>query len=201
MSLKIVGKLKSPKGWGVVCDTDGKVYSGYDQTAYPKNNIVAVTRAAEAAKMYLASNEEPKGGHNFPTIPSAPRPKSGTKPEEMPEEWQEYEKLRAEYMLRREWEDNERIAKLKVMDFYPVLQAEMTFTGYGRGRSSVTMNFQTDDDQCFAFGPSGIDSFINAIAARKIVPTADGKFPIQFRLVKQGDNVYMEPYYDVYEAV
>lgn len=213
MSVKIVGKLKSPNGWAVVRNKKtGHIIAGWDDVVYHTGNIKSLPPVIERAKANMLKTPVKPLPLECPSRPETPEPDNrmcavpASKREGVwPKDWLEYDqKLMRFYDRKREiskWEEDQERADLELMDFYPVFQAELLFTGYSRGRSSVTMNFKTRDGQKFSLGPSCIDSFISHIANRNIVPVDEGYFPVQFRLIKQGANVYMEPYYDKFEAI
>lgn len=190
--MKIVGKLPPAKGWVVHYNTlTGRVYGGYEAPiGYKEKDIDFVVKSA---KEYLKNN------NYIPEKDIPPRPDFVHKGTVSEEAYIKYEKERKEYLDtingNRQYDEAEEKQYWSFYNFMPVFRSKMLFTGYGRGRSSVTMNFKSENGSQLAFGPSGIDAFIENVANGNIL-IKDGMFDITFKMVKQGANVYMQPVYN-----
>jgi hypothetical protein len=62
-----------------------------------------------------------------------------------------------------QWDRLEKETNIVPLDYVPVFEDELRFIGYTRGRSSVTMQFESSNGQTIEFGPSGIDGLIQGI--------------------------------------
>lgn len=191
--MKEVGKLKAPKAWSLcqLKETNlldlGYVSSGPHEVVNAKS---------EEGVAFLAAGgvmpERPKypqnefDGSAFPRM-GEPRPRRPGFREEV----EEYKRL------TKEWEHTHEIlffAKRVALDYLPIYEEELLFTGYGRGRSSVTMEFKAGDGQELSFGPSGIDGLIRAIQAEQVT-IKNGRMKVRFTFAKKGSNVYAEVHY------
>lgn len=172
--MKIIGKKPSKKvSFGVIRNTvTGRVYGGWNPLLYPKQNLINFPKHKAD---WTAVRERRLAEGSFKANSS--------------DRWVD--------TLERFDETYGYIRNCEILEYTPVFEAAMKFTGYSRGRSSVTMDFLHEETGSnLSFGPSGIDAFINAIADGLIKPNVEeGLFPLRFILVKQGENVYMEPYF------
>jgi len=190
--MKEVGKLKAPKAWSL-CQLKetglldlGYVSSGPHETVNSKSRegveFVAAGGVLPERPRY-PQNEFDGSVGRF----GEPRPRRPGFTEEV-----------AEYnRLTKGWEHVHEIlffADRVALDYLPIYEEELLFVGYGRGRSSVTMEFKADDGQELSFGPSGIAGLMHAIAAGWVT-VKDGRMKIRFTFAKKGSNVYAEVHY------
>lgn len=187
---KIVGYIKKvPKAWKVVVNkiTNAPITGYY---GYYVNGEKYIAELAQQAAHQL----EKLG--DCPPRPTYPAPNWED------EGWRDWCETRNKY---EQWQRIYTEANLEVLDTYPVFEADLIFDSYSRGRSSVTMNFTDEGDVSYELGPKCtgqlIESLINGQI--KLITLSDGRNAarIQFKVVKQGENVYIEPYYGEYECL
>lgn len=185
--MKIIGTFPRAKGWVVHYNAaTGRVYGDYEEPIGLNEKQIA--DRVERSLAVLAAN---------PTRPADPpeHPGWGTYRREDPAAvaaWQikadahnKARDLQNQYdtaMEQKNWACYDK--------FSPVFREIVTFVGYTRGRSSVTMQFKFDNDSTLEIGPSGIDKFITGIQDGHIGRKGGG-FDLTFRMEKKGANVYM----------
>lgn len=183
--MKIIGKMKKAKSWVVHYNNEtGVVYGNYD---YPIGLSKAETvDQAELAAALIAKQ---------PTRP--PEPKSMSYPNPRTATVEQYDAWKdhvANCNALRNWDEANVQQHWRSFDYHPVFRAVATFTGYSRGRSSVTMQFSLEGGGSLEIGPSGIDKFITGVQDGSI-GRKNGGFDLTFCMDKKGGNVYMWPLY------
>lgn len=220
--MKIVGKAKgkAPKAWCLMQDSKtGHYYVGYDGDWPLHGNFDAITRHVAEAKAELA-----KRGPRPTVLPKVEFPghldwkvKFESLPQEEQDRRNEYKAYQASEYAANQWDKLEKETQVVPLDYVPIFEDELRFTGYTRGRSSVTMQFESSNGQTIEFGPSGIDGLIQGIIDQTCVPTLlTGTYEVQywnsekrdydpstfeprgkgikarFKFVKKGQNTYAE---------
>lgn len=220
--MKIIGKDKgrAPKAWCLIQNSKtGHFYVGYDGDWPVHGNAAQVQAKVDEAKAFIAANSRPV------LLPKAEFPGHfdfRKKLEDMPAEYQKARKLYDAYAAsqyaQRQWDLQDTIAHCVPLDHMPVFKDELRFIGYTRGRSSVTMQFESSNGQTIEFGPSGIDGLIKGIIEGECTPThLSGTYEVKedwdsaaqeyktikqvprgkgieavFKITKKGQNVYAE---------
>lgn len=190
--MKEVGKLKAPKAWSLcqLKDTQlldlGYVASGPHELVNSKSRQGADFLAAGGVMP-----DNPRYPQNEFDGSVAPFGQSRPRRPGFQEELSEYHRLRKEHA---ETGDMIFFANRVALDYLPIYEEELRFTGYGRGRSSVTMEFKADDGQELSFGPSGIAGLMHAIQAGQVT-IKNHRMKIRFTFAKKGANVYAEVHY------
>lgn len=219
--MKIVGKAKgkAPKAWCLIHNTKtGEYYVGYEGYWPVHGNVAQVQAKVDEAKAWIAAN---------PTCPvvldKVDFPGHFSHKERLEDQPTEYQEKRKAYDLYRkstyaadQWNKTAGIASCVPLDYTPVFTDGLRFTGYTRGRSSVTMTFEASNGQTVEFGPSGIDGLIQGIIDGVCTPVElEGTYEDQqwdsdkqeyiyttkprgkgimatFKFVKKGQNTYAE---------
>lgn len=218
--MKIIGKDKgrAPKAWCLIQNTKtGHYFVGYDGEWPVHGNAAQVQAQVDEAIAYIAANPRPI---ELPEVPFPGHVDFRKKLEDYPEEFQvkkkAYDAHSASRYAANQWDKQELIANCVPLSHMPVFEDELRFVGYTRGRSSVTMKFESTNGQMIEFGPSGIDGLIQGIIAGTCVPVeltgtyvenkwdndAQESFPVTiprgrgikavFKITKKGANVYAE---------
>lgn len=219
--MKIIGKAKGKKSstWCLVRDTrTGIIYEDYvgDWPVSGKPDEIRTAVAKAFTKRY------PK-----PAVPGIrpPHPtvykweverRGGKLTPEQEKTWNDHEAYNVAVYAHHMWTQHETLAHLEPIECDSVFKAELRFTGYTRGRSSVTMKFEAENGQEIQFGPSGINNLIDAMIEGKVpnIPLT-GTYEQEewdpqkeelvkvvkprlrgieatFKFVKKGQNVYAE---------
>ena len=219
--MKIIGKAKgkAPKAWCLMQNTKTGHYEvGYDGDWALHGSYDNVLIKVQEAKDALALNPiRPV------VLPEAPFPGHFSHREKLEDQPQAYQDQRKAYDLyqkstyaARQWDALEEKAHIVPLDYVPVFEDALRFIGYTRGRSSVTMVFESSNGQTIEFGPSGIDGLIQGIIDGTCVTTAltgtyevegewDGEkhgpstfeprgkgIKARFKFAKKGQNTYAE---------
>lgn len=218
--MKIIGKdkAKAPKAWCLIQNSKtGHYYVGYDGDWPVHGNFEQVTAKVEEAKAYVSACPRPVV---LAKVPFPGHLDWRKKLEDAPAEYQEARKLYDAYAASEyaasQWDRQDTIAHCVPLDHMPVFKDELRFIGYTRGRSSVTMQFESSNGQTIEFGPSGIDGLIKGIIEGECTPTHlsgtyveqkwDSKAEVYvsvthprgkgieavFKITKKGQNVYAE---------
>lgn len=187
--MNIIGKLPLPRTWCVVLDEHGEILNnGYDRVnEYSYDKIVAQIQKAISDTTGIVLLEEPLD-----------RPECNW---DDPIKREKYLEWQNKYRLWRNQQDGLAKAKRKPLDYSPVFKEKLKFNSYSRGRSSVTMNFETEKGTQLSLGPKFTEKFIQLISEKKITVDDNGLFDVQFKMSKQGSNVYLEPYYGEFEVL
>ncbi len=84
--------------------------------------------------------------------------------------------------------------------YTPIFEAVLTPSGFGRGQSSVTQKFKTVEGAEYSMAAKFTHVLLDLIADGTIPVTknalGDPGFLVRFKFTKQGENVYMEPFYN-----
>lgn len=84
--------------------------------------------------------------------------------------------------------------------FTPIFEAVLTPSGFGRGQSSVTQKFKTVEGAEYSMAAKFTHVLLDLIADGTIPVTknalGDPGFLVRFKFTKQGENVYLEPFYN-----
>ncbi|UIS24669.1 hypothetical protein S21ZY_107 [Pseudomonas phage ZY21] len=221
--MKIVGKAKgkAPKAWCLIHNTKtGVYYVGYDGDWPVHGNVAQVQAKVDEAKAFIAANPTRPVVLDKVDFPGHFSHKERL--EDQPAEYQEkrkaYDLYQKSTYLASQWDKQEEVANCVPLDHLPVFTDGLRFTGYTRGRSSVTMTFEASNGQTIEFGPSGIDGLLQGIIEgvctpvelegtyedggewdrdkqeyvnRKTLPRGKG-IMATFQFVKKGQNTYAE---------
>lgn len=187
--MNIVGKLPLSRTWCVVLDEHGEILNnGYDRVnEYNYEQTVKQVEQAIKDVSNVVLLEEPLDKPEYNWNDPIKREKYN--------EWQ---------MCYRAFHDQQALiskSKWKPLGFSPVFKEKLKFEAFARGRSSVTMNFKTEKGTTLSLGPKFTEKFIHLISEKKIVVDENGLFNVQFKMSKQGSNVYLEPYYEEFEPI
>lgn len=222
--MKIVGKAKgkAPKAWCLMQDSKtGHYYVGYDGYWPLHGSFDEVTRKVAEAKADLAKQPIrpavlPEVRHPGWRDHRISRDELRKKEPEYVEQLEAHEEYNKTAYAARRWDELEKETNVVPLDYVPVFEDELRFIGYTRGRSSVTMKFESSNGQEIEFGPSGIDGLLEGIIHQVCVPcdltgtyekqqwdadkrehfyvtTPRGKgIRARFKFVKKGQNTYAE---------
>lgn len=184
--LKIIGKLKLPKTWAVTkIKSTGHYIVDYlpdIQTADVINHEAAESRLTLAATYPAGEPAKPKWRNRSEFAVEA--------------EWKAAYAVQGDVSQNyNRWASLTSRADKEALDYHPIFEALLTFNGYSRGRSKVTMDFLADNGQEIPFGASGVDGLMTHIANGNIKITAEGKYHVVFTLEKKGSNIYAYPHY------
>lgn len=180
--LKIIGKQKLPKSWAVtLVKSTGHYIVDYMPECSPYVEFADSVAEAKAQLKAVFPDGRPE---------ELEHPGWGKSAEEVA--------AREAYSVRNgkiwHFDHLTTLADKEALDYHPIFEAVLTFEGYSRGRSKVTMDFKADNGQEIPFGASGISSLMQHIANGNI-KIVDGKYHIVFTLEKKGANVYAYPHY------
>ncbi|MEG0063066.1 MAG: hypothetical protein RR740_00535 [Pseudomonas sp.] len=220
--MKLIGKAKgkAPNAWCMIRNTtNGLYYTDYTGDWPLTGNYAAVKEAVEQAN--INAQPEPVVGPevHWPGFHPHCRPSHATPlTQQQKDDYAAYEEYRQKVYAHAQWERAELKRVLEPLDFAPVFEAELRFTGYTRGRSSVTMKFEAENGQVVEFGPAGINILIQSMIdgetanmmlsgtyevkedwdstaqeykTIKQVPRGKG-IKATFKFTKKGQNVYAE---------
>lgn len=188
--MKIIGTFPRAKGWVVHYNAKtGAIYGDYNEPIGLTSAQID-ERAKAAFDLLKTTTTRP---------PDAPKHPGWNYNRDDPESVAAWEKKHRAHIEARDvqmaWDKaNEEVNWRSYDSYAPVFRDVATFTGYSRGRSSVTMNFSFADGSTLEIGPSGIDKFIQGIQDGHII-RKNGGFDLTFRMEKKGANVYMWPMY------
>lgn len=199
--MKIVdaAKGKAPKAWSLMKDTvTGHYYVGWDGEWPANGPHEAVNLKAKEARDTLG--DEPDLGVAVPWPGFYPHGRSSHAApltQEQLDQYAAYEASNKRKYEHNQWLRKQKLSRVEALDYVPVFEDTLRFTGYTRGRSSVTMQFQTSTGQTIEFGPSGIDGLIQGIIDGEASPefiagTLEKGIKARFKFVKKGQNTYAE---------
>jgi hypothetical protein len=199
--VKIVGKAKgkAPKAWCLMQNSKtGHYYVGYDDYWPLHGSFDEVTK--KVAELKANAKPEPVVGPEvkWPGFHPHGRPAHAAPlTQQQLDDYAAYEKYNREVYAHQQWEKDEVRQQIVAFDYVPVFEDILKFTGYTRGRSSVTMQFEASNGQTIEFGPSGIDGLIQGIIDGVAKPefiagTLEKGIKARFKFVKKGQNTYAE---------
>lgn len=205
--MKEVARLPAPKAWSLSKNAEGKLIVGYVPNTMGYAKLSAAVKAADEYFADPTSPRDPRyvAAYNKPTPQESLGDVvwNGEYRKEMTYgrirevkvmlETDSYRekvaKFQKELEIYNTWRAHKTWAGMVPLDYLPVFEEVVEFTGYGRGRSSVTMDFKADDGQEFSFAPGGISELFSAILNGS-VQVVGGKLKMRFTFAKQGQNIY-----------